>query len=105
MNRYRNKTIPSPELLIKKKIKVEVRSCELIGQRALESSDDEYYCRYILHHKNLKEIREQNTFKGEFDCFQFYIVSSDKDEQILVGIVDPTELWDDPYIVDYHVIR
>jgi len=71
----------------------------------LESSDDEYYCRDILNNKNLKEIREQNTFKGELDCFQFYIVSGDEGERVLVGIVDPAELWNDPYVVDYHPIR
>lgn len=103
-NKKSNAEISVPELLKVNKINFNIQEIELIGQEAILTPDDLYNCKFLLHKKRISEIRKLNTFNGKYDCILFYLARDEDSKELLIGVLDPVELYQNPYLLDYSFI-
>ena len=104
-NKKSKAEISIPSLLKANKINFNTETVNLIGQKAILIQDDLEHCKLLLDKKRVSEIRELSSFDGLHDCVLFYIVTNEESRELLVGVMDPAELYENPYLLSYSFIN
>lgn len=98
--------ISIPDLLAHNKIEFSYNKSKQIGCRIINSKSDLFNCKIDITQVNIERIKETNEFDGTKDAVLFYILDGvDKKQKLLMGVVDPVELYDNPYLLKHQLYK
>lgn len=96
--------ISIPDLLAHNKIEFSYRKSKQIGCRIINGKSDLFNYKLFITQVNIEAIKEKKEFDGSKDVILFYILDGvDKKQKLLMGVVDPVELYDNPYLLKHHI--
>ncbi len=87
------------ELLNKNNIKFEIESLYKIGEVILKNEKQLESIKQEINTQNFEYLLTLNEIDLKKDLIQIYFIEDNKRENILVGLIDPFELYDNPQII------